>query len=71
MLHPGWVDTPGERRHFTEEQIAEGAKALPFGRLGTIEECGRAAAYVLSDEASYMTGSTLTLDGGVKLPYWS
>ena len=71
MLHPGWVDTPGERRHFTEEQIAEGAKALPFGRLGTIEECGRAAVYALSDEASYMTGSTLTLDGGVKLPYWS
>ena len=71
LLHPGWVDTPGERRHFTEDQIAAGAKALPFGRLGTTAECGRAAAYLLSDDAAYMTGSTLSLDGGVKLPYWS
>ena len=71
ILHPGWVDTPGERRFFTEEQLAEGAEALPFGRLGTVEELGRAAVYLLGDDAAYMTGSTLSLDGGVKLPYWS
>ena len=71
LLHPGWIDTPGERAYFSETQLAEGAATLPFGRLGTAAECGRAAVYVLSDEAAYMTGSTLTLDGGVKLPYWS
>ncbi|QDT15414.1 SDR family NAD(P)-dependent oxidoreductase [Alienimonas californiensis] len=71
ILHPGWIDTPGERKFFTEEQIAEGAKSLLLKRLGTPEECGKAAAYVLSDDAAYMTGSTLSLDGGVKLPYWS
>ena len=71
LLHPGWVDTPGERRFFTEEQLAEGAKALPFGRLGNVEELGKAAVYLLSDDAAYMTGSTLSLEGGVKLPYWS
>ena len=71
LLHPGWIDTPGERRFFSEQQIADGAKTLPFGRLGTVEECGRAAVYILSEEARYMTGATLTLDGGVKLPYWS
>ena len=71
LLHPGWVDTPGERRFFTEQQLADGAAALPFGRLGTVEELGEAAVYLLSDAAEYMTGSTLTLAGGVKLPYWS
>ena len=71
ILHPGWIDTPGERKYFSEEQLAEGAKGLLLGRLGTPEECGKAAAYVLSDDAAYMTGSTLSLDGGVKLPFWS
>jgi len=71
ILHPGWIDTPGERKFFTEEQLEEGGKAMLLGRLGTSEECGKAAAYVLSDDARYMTGSTLTLDGGAKLPFWS
>ena len=71
LIHPGWTDTPGERKFFTEEQIQEGAKNLPLGRLGTIEEVGRLCRYALSDDASYMTGSTLLIDGGVSLPWWS
>ena len=71
IVHPGWIDTPGERKFFTEEQIAEGAKQLPWGRLGRPEEIGKAVAYVLSDDAEYMTGSTLLIDGGVSLPWWS
>lgn len=70
-IHPGWIDTPGERKYFTEEQIREGGKVLPLKRLGQPEEVAQAIAYVLSDEARYMTGSTLTLDGGVGLPWWS
>lgn len=71
IVHPGWIDTPGERKFFTEDQLAAGAASLPFCRLGRIDEVGKAMAYVLSDDADYMTGSTLTLDGGVKLPWWS
>ena len=71
VVHPGWIDTPGERKFFTEEQIKEGAKALPFGRMGTPAEIGKAIAYLLSDDAAYVTGSTLTIDGGVSLPWWS
>ena len=71
IVHPGWIDTPGERKFFTEEQIAEGARQLPWGRLGRPEEIGKAVAYVLSDDAEYMTGSTLLIDGGVSLPWWS
>ena len=70
-IYPGWVDTPGERKFFTEEQIQEGARKLPWGRLGTPEETAKAIVYMLSDDADYMTGSTLTIDGGVSLPWWS
>ncbi len=71
IVHPGWIDTPGERKFFSEEQIEKGGKALPLGRLGTPEEIAKGIAYTLSDDAIYMTGSTLTIDGGVSLPWWS
>ena len=70
-LCPGWIDTPGERKFFTEEQIEAGGKQLPFGRLGQPNEVAKAIAYVLSDDAAYMTGSTLSIDGGVSQPWWS
>ena len=71
VLQPGWTDTPGERKFFTEEQIAEGVKSLPIPRMGTPREVGRMARLLLSDDASYMTGSALLIDGGVSLPWWS
>jgi len=70
-FHPGWIDTPGERKFFTEEQLKEGGENLPMGRLGTPEEMAKGIAFTLSDDAAYMTGSTLSMDGGVGLPWWS
>jgi len=70
-FHPGWIDTPGERKFFTEEQLEVGGQNLPMGRLGTPEEMAKGIAFTLSDEAAYMTGSTMTMDGGVSLPWWS
>jgi glucose 1-dehydrogenase len=71
LVHPGWIDTPGERKFFTEEQIQAGGKKLPWGRLGNPDEIAKCVTYVLSDDADYMTGSTVTIDGGVSLPWWS
>jgi glucose 1-dehydrogenase len=71
IVHPGWIDTPGERKFFTEEQIQAGGAKLPWGRLGRPDEVARAVAYIVSDDAEYMTGGTLTIDGGVSLPWWS
>lgn len=71
IVHPGWIDTPGERKFFTEEQLEQGGKALPWKRLGRPDEVGKAVAFVSSDDAEYMTGGTLTVDGGVGLPWWS
>ncbi len=71
IIHPGWIDTPGERKFFTEEQIQEGGKALPWKRLGRPDEVGKVVTFVASDDAEYMTGSTVAVDGGVSLPWWS
>jgi glucose 1-dehydrogenase len=71
IVHPGWIDTPGERKFFTEDQIQTGAAKLPWGRMGRPDEIGRAVAFLLSDDAEYMTGGTMSVDGGVSLPWWS
>lgn len=71
VFHPGWIDTPGERKFFSEDQLIEGGKSMPLGRLGTPEEMAFGIAFTLSNEGSYMTGSTMTMDGGVQLPWWS
>ncbi|MEZ5949902.1 MAG: SDR family oxidoreductase [Planctomycetaceae bacterium] len=71
VVHPGWIDTPGERKFFTEEQLAQGAGSIPLKRMGTPEEIGRAILYTLSPDADYMTGSVLLIDGGITLPWWS
>jgi len=71
VVHPGWIDTPGERKFFSEEQLSQGAGNIPLDRLGTPAEIGRAILYTLSSDAEYMTGSTLLIDGGITLPWWS
>ena len=68
-IEPGWVDTPGERLHNTEDEIHERGLILPMGRLGTAEEIARAVAFLCSSDASYITGSTLRVDGGFALKF--
>jgi glucose 1-dehydrogenase len=71
IVHPGWIDTPGERKFFSDEQLASGAQSIPWKRMGTAEEIGRLIAFLLSPDADYMTGSTVRMDGGISLPWWS
>jgi glucose 1-dehydrogenase len=71
IVHPGWIDTPGERKFFSEEQMQVGGSSLPWGRLGRPDEIAKGIAFILSDDAEYMTGSTVAIDGGVSLPWWS
>ncbi len=51
-----------------EEYIAQMARSIPAGALGKPEDIGYAAAFLASDEASYITGQTITVDGGQVLP---
>jgi glucose 1-dehydrogenase len=53
VIEPGWIDTPGEHETFGDEAIREAAPTLPWGRLGTPEDIGKAAAFLASDDADY------------------
>ena len=67
VIEPGWIDTPGERKAFGEKCLMEEAVALPWGRLGVPSDIGKAAAFLSSDNADYITGSILRVDGGIVL----
>ncbi|MGV3485648.1 MAG: SDR family NAD(P)-dependent oxidoreductase [Planctomycetaceae bacterium] len=69
IVHPGWIDTPGERKFFSEDTLREQGEKLPWGRLGRPEEIGRGVAFLCDPGSEYITGSTLTIDGGIQLPW--
>ena len=67
VIEPGWIDTPGEHESFGSAAIAKAGPTLPWGRLGTPEDIGKAAAFLASDDADYITGTSLAVDGGIWL----
>lgn len=69
IIHPGWIDTPGERKFFSEETLQEKGSALPWNRLGKPKEIGRGVVFLCDPASEYITGSTLTIDGGIQLPW--
>ena len=71
VLHPGWTDTPGERKFFSEETIKVAGAALPSGRLATSEEIAHAALFLVDPRSEYINGATLEVEGGLALPFWS
>jgi len=64
VIEPGWIDTPGEHVTFSDETIQSEGERLPWGRLGLPEDIGNAAAFLVSEEADYITGVVLPVDGG-------
>lgn len=64
VIEPGWIDTPGEHETFGDAMIAEEGAKLPWGRIGQPSDIGRAATFLCSDDADYITGISLVVDGG-------
>jgi glucose 1-dehydrogenase len=71
IVYPGWTDTPGERKFFTEDVLARAAKQLPWGRMAKPEEIARGVVFLADPDSDYVNGSTLSIDGGSQLPWWS
>lgn len=67
VINPGWINTPGERKYSTEEDVQEGGKSVPWGRIGEPEDIGRTAAFLASSESDYITGTSIKVDGGFLL----
>jgi NAD(P)-dependent dehydrogenase (short-subunit alcohol dehydrogenase family) len=64
VICPGPTDTPMLRNAMTPEQLQAFAQTFPMGRLGLPEEIAAAALFLASDDASFVTGSVLYVDGG-------
>jgi NAD(P)-dependent dehydrogenase (short-subunit alcohol dehydrogenase family) len=65
-IHPGTVDTPMVQALFTDpEKKRERLDEVPLGRLATAQDVANAALFLASDEAGFITGAALPVDGGL------
>ena len=65
-IAPGFISTPMTRA-LNEKQTAEIAKMIPAQRFGTPDEVAAGVVYLASDEAGYITGQTLHINGGMAM----
>lgn len=63
-VRPGIIDTEIHAASGDPDRARTGAALVPMQRPGTAMECANAVAWLLSDEASYVTGTVLTVSGG-------
>jgi 3-oxoacyl-[acyl-carrier protein] reductase len=63
-LAPDFTLTEGLTRMSSPEGLARGARMVPMGRAGHVDEMAGAALFLASDLASYVTGQTIHVDGG-------
>ena len=63
-IAPGLTDTAQPRYGSSEAELAEMARAIPLGRMAQPEDIARAAVFLASDSASFMTGQTIHVNGG-------
>ena len=65
-IHPGFVDTPMTKPGHSNPEVAQKRiEATPLGRFGTPRDIAMGCLYLASDEASWITGTELIIDGGM------
>jgi NAD(P)-dependent dehydrogenase (short-subunit alcohol dehydrogenase family) len=71
LVAPGWVDAglTGKNLQAHPERRATIEDQIPLGRLASADEVARTVRLLCADEAAYVTGATLLLDGGSSLGY--
>ena len=63
-IAPGTIATEGMEQNYTDEARAQWESAVPLGRLGTAEDVSGVIAFLASPAGSYVTGTTIVIDGG-------
>ncbi len=66
VVAPGFITTPMTDK-LSEQQRTKLAEAIPLGRLGQPDDVAAAVAYLASDEAAWVTGATLHVNGGMAM----
>jgi L-fucose dehydrogenase len=74
VICPGWIQTPLVDDWFSQQKDPEASRKAvfayhPLGRIGTIEDCGKSALFLASDDSSFITGITLDIEGGITIGY--
>ena len=67
-VEPGYIRTAAMELLADEEGMAQMARYIPLGYIGASEDIAYAMLYLASDQARYITGQTLCIDGGSTLP---
>lgn len=61
-IAPGWVDTAMAREGMQDRE-SEILASIPLGRMGTPKDCAAVASFLLSDEADYLSGTVIDING--------
>lgn len=67
IISPGITDTPQPRGNLTEEDIYGRAENIPLGRIGMPGDMADVATFLMSDDASFVTGQDIRVNGGAGL----
>jgi 3-oxoacyl-[acyl-carrier protein] reductase len=67
-VEPGYIRTAAMELLANEDGLRQMAKYIPVGYIGAVEDIAHAMLYLASDEARYVTGQTICVDGGSTLP---
>lgn len=71
---PGWIQTPLVEDWFSQQTDPQESKKYifsihPLGRIGTVEEVGKAAIFLASDQSAFITGTEIKIEGAITLGY--
>ncbi|MCY4547934.1 MAG: SDR family NAD(P)-dependent oxidoreductase [Defluviicoccus sp.] len=64
VISPGITDTPQPRGHRSQADLDAAAAANPMGRIGAPEDMAEAALFLMEDDASFVTGQDIRINGG-------
>ena len=65
VVQPGWIETPLNKKYFSDADVRDRVtKQIPVRRIGTPDDVAPAVLWLCSDDAAYVNGATIRVDGG-------